>query len=264
MAHIVRTHVDDATPSGFPPLAGVSPAGKVTTTPIVAAADRPLFLWQHALARDGELRWQRPAQDHALFVWEGSAELKGTVLPKHGMVIVEHGAEATLKAGKDGAKLLHFYRPEEPAGVALRPGGTVHLVEKGHALHYQHKFTEGFVYADSSCPTCALWFHRSEYGPSHIDRPLARHFHTEDEIIFITDGSMRLGNREISPGTALAIDANTIYSFKIGHEGLGFVNFRARESDVIVVGREGRSKPINERQMSYDLAARTFDVAAYS
>ena len=54
------------------------------------------------------------------------------------------------------------------------------------------------------------------------------HSHTEDEIIFVTDGEIRLGTRIYGPGTALAIAANTFYGFTAGPAGLRFVNFRAR------------------------------------
>ena len=44
---------------------------------------------------------------------------------------------------------------------------------------------------------------------------------------------MRLGGKLVGPGTALAIAADTLYSFTPGPEGLSFVNFRAhRPGDI--------------------------------
>ena len=53
------------------------------------------------------------------------------------------------------------------------------------------------------------------------------HSHSEDEIIFVTDGQIRLGTKLYGPGTALAIAADTLYSFTAGPEGLSFINFRS-------------------------------------
>jgi hypothetical protein len=57
--------------------------------------------------------------------------------------------------------------------------------------------------------------------------PVAVHSHTEDEIIFVREGELRVGNRGYGPGTALAVAANTKYGFQVGPAGLSFVNFRA-------------------------------------
>jgi hypothetical protein len=60
-----------------------------------------------------------------------------------------------------------------------------------------------------------------------IDAEAGIHSHTEDEIIFVTDGGIRLGSKLCGSGTALAIAANTLYGFTAGPDGLKFVNFRA-------------------------------------
>ena len=52
------------------------------------------------------------------------------------------------------------------------------------------------------------------------------HSHSEDEVIFVRDGAIKLGNRLYGPGTALAIGANVKYEFWTGPEGMSFVNFR--------------------------------------
>jgi hypothetical protein len=58
------------------------------------------------------------------------------------------------------------------------------------------------------------------------DKETAVHSHSEDEVIFVHTGSIRLGNKIYGPGTALAIAADTKYGFFSGPDGLGFVNFR--------------------------------------
>src|SRR4051812_42201580 len=86
MTHVVLAHVSDAKASVFPPLAGVSLSGNVTTTPIVTGSDRPLFLWQHQIAPHGTLRWQRPAQGHVAYVWHGGVTVNDRPLGEDGML----------------------------------------------------------------------------------------------------------------------------------------------------------------------------------
>ena len=59
------------------------------------------------------------------------------------------------------------------------------------------------------------------------DKETELHSHSEDELIFVRAGSVRLGNRLYGPGTAIAIAADTLYEFWSGPDGLSFVNFRA-------------------------------------
>ena len=53
------------------------------------------------------------------------------------------------------------------------------------------------------------------------------HAHDEDEIIYVTQGSIVLGKREHGVGSAIMIPGKTLYGFKSGAEGLTFLNFRA-------------------------------------
>jgi hypothetical protein len=76
-----------------------------------------------------------------------------------------------------------------------------------------------------------VWLHENSFSGSpegaRIDAEAGIHSHTEDEIIFVTDGDIRLGSKLYGSGTALAIAANTFYGFTAGPNGLKFVNFRA-------------------------------------
>jgi hypothetical protein len=88
------------------------------------------------------------------------------------------------------------------------------------------------MHADSGCPTCEVWLHENHFPgrttpmtPEEEKRGV--HSHSEDEIIFVVDGEIKLGNRLYGPGTAVAIAADTLYSFTTGPEGLSFINFRA-------------------------------------
>jgi hypothetical protein len=105
---------------------------------------------------------------------------------------------------------------------------------------------QGGLHADSDCPSCSVWLHENHFPPAE---PLTEeqqkggvHSHSEDEIIFVVDGEMRLGNKPAGPGTALAISADTLYSFSPGPNGLSFINFRA--------GRPSEIKFANGHSMS--------------
>jgi hypothetical protein len=89
----------------------------------------------------------------------------------------------------------------------------------------------GGMHADSACPTCELWLHENHFPPMAPLSPEAQakgvHCHSEDEIIFVTSGQIRLGNRLFDAGTAVAIAADTLYSLSAGPDGMSFINFRA-------------------------------------
>jgi quercetin dioxygenase-like cupin family protein len=55
------------------------------------------------------------------------------------------------------------------------------------------------------------------------------HAHDEDEILYVVEGAMRIGNRTVGPGACLTIPGGTFYGFHAGDEGLRLLNFRPRE-----------------------------------
>ncbi len=74
-------------------------------------------------------------------------------------------------------------------------------------------------------PGTATGLHLSEahYKPGSV---IEVHSHTEDEIIYVVEGSMKLGSRELKPGSSIFITAKTLYGFTAGSEGLRMVVFR--------------------------------------
>jgi hypothetical protein len=91
----------------------------------------------------------------------------------------------------------------------------------------------------------------------HVPRAdIGRHYHTEDEIIVVRDGNMLLGKRALRGGTAVAIDAGTIYTFGVPEEGLTFLNFRACDPYFVSVGpkNEPLHAPIREQAINENTA----------
>lgn len=60
------------------------------------------------------------------------------------------------------------------------------------------------------------------------DAVITVHAHEEDEIIYVVDGAIRLGNRLYPKGSSVFVARQTLYGFEAGPEGLHMVNFRAR------------------------------------
>jgi len=54
------------------------------------------------------------------------------------------------------------------------------------------------------------------------------HSHDEDEIIYILEGEMHFGNRVLRAGSSVFIAGKSYYGFKVGPDGLRFINFRPR------------------------------------
>ena len=130
--------------------------------------------------------------------------------------------------------LLLTFAASHPAAEP-RSGGHVHLLPNEQVPRVSNlggpSGTGGGMHANAECPTCQVWLHENTFPPhpeaTSVDAEKGIHSHTEDEVIFVTAGQIRLGNQLHGPGTALAIAADTLYGFTSGPEGLSFINFRA-------------------------------------
>lgn len=54
------------------------------------------------------------------------------------------------------------------------------------------------------------------------------HAHDEEEIMYVVDGEMLVGERSLGPGSSIYIDRSTLYRFRAGPTGLRVLNFRPR------------------------------------
>ncbi|WP_143084763.1 hypothetical protein [Novosphingobium sp. CF614] len=210
------------TPPGF--------SGKASTAAYLAGGRDPLHLHLHSVEPGASLRIGPLAVDCLAYVWTGEVEADGHRLAAGSSLVVEHGAALAITGGLAPAKLLTFAAADVPQSA--RPGGHVHLlpVERVERVSGMMQGVNGGMHFDSACPTCEIWLHENEFTPAFLTPETERrspHSHTEDEIIFVTAGQMKLGNRLYGPGTALAVSAETMYSFNPGPEGLSFINFRA-------------------------------------
>lgn len=122
--------------------------------------------------------------------------------------------------------VLVFSLPRQTAGDATAP--RLHLLPKDRVpCNWDLSgmgTAGGALHADASRREAPLWLHENDFYLGGFQ--VAVHSHSEDEIIFVRDGELRLGERCYGPGTALAIAANARYGFHVGPQGLSFVNFR--------------------------------------
>ncbi len=200
--------------------------------------DEPIHLRLHDLARGARLRIGPLPADCAVYVWEGGVEAGGESLAAGSSVVVERGAALDVVGAEAASRLVAFAGAHAPAEV--KAGGHVHLLPRDRVRRTDNlagSGTKGALHADASCPTCALWLHESSMkAPDPAAPPRGDggiHAHTEDEVIFVTAGELRFGTQHCGPGVAVAIAADTFYSFTPGPEGLSFVNFRAGLPDVV-------------------------------
>jgi hypothetical protein len=226
MAKVSVITPEKAVPAGLP--AGFS--GQTNTSAYLVGSKDPLHLLAHTIEPGAVLKIGPGPVACLAYVWHGEVEADGHALREGSSLVVEEGGSLALKAGKEPAQVLTFYAATapDPAGS----GGHVHLlpVERVARVDGMIKGVNGGMHFDSDCPTCTIWLHENEFTPEFLtpeNMNRGAHSHTEDEIIFITDGQARLGNRLVGPGTALAIHADTMYTFNPGPEGLSFINFRA-------------------------------------
>jgi hypothetical protein len=229
MAKISVMTLDKAPPADAAP----GCVGPAPTRACFAGPAHPLHLHVHAIAPGETLHIAESAVDRLAYVWCGSVDAAGRWLDAGSSLIVEHGRAFDITGGGAPSQVLTFaaaHPPSEP-----RPGGHVHLLPAGQvarmAAQAAASGVSGGMHFDSACPTCELWLHENHFpgmdAPTAEDQARGVHSHSEDEIIFVTDGAIRLGGRLYGPGTALAIAADTLYGFTAGPEGLSFVNFRA-------------------------------------
>lgn len=193
----------------------------------------PIHLAIFRLAADEAMALAGSGREGAAYVWQGSVRAGPVALPAGSSLILEAQGTVEVRAGQDGATLVLF-RANAP-GACADGCGTVHLLPASQVPRYAPEpgagGAAGGLHANGECPTCHVWLHENHLpGMASGDFAAAAergiHSHSEDEIIFITAGAMRLGTRLVGAGTALAIAHDTFYSFTPGPEGLSFINFR--------------------------------------
>ena len=61
--------------------------------------------------------------------------------------------------------------------------------------------------------------------PNYVAEP---HTHSRDEIITVLEGELDFGAHKLTRGAAVSVPADTLYGFRVGPEGVRFLNYRSR------------------------------------
>lgn len=199
--------------------------------------DAPLRLHLLEIEQDATLAFEPSAVDRLAHVWQGEVEAGTRRLEAGSTLIVEHGASLDVCALTPQARIAVF-----SASAPLpnqRSGGHVHLLPRDRVprVGANDSGTAGGLHANGKCPGCELWLNENTLPPSPPPPPEEAnkgvHMHPEDEIIFVTGGDIRLGNRVYEAGAALAVARDTFYGFHPGPSGLSFVTFRPSATNQI-------------------------------
>lgn len=200
--------------------------------------DAPLQLHVLAVAAGGVLRLESSAIDRLVHVWRGGIEAGGHGLDAGSSLVVEHGASLEV-TGRAGHSLIALFAARSPL-PNQRGGGHVHLLprERVPRVGENESIAVGGLHANGKCGTCELWLNENTLPPFPEAPPPEEadkgvHMHPEDEIIFVTQGNIRLGNRIYQAGAALAVRRDTFYGFHPGPDGLSFVTFRPSATNQI-------------------------------
>lgn len=213
-------------------------SGQCDTRSYVDPADFPLRLDACKL-KSGDCLTIGPVQTECVgYVWHGDAKAGGRDLAAGSSFIVEKGQSLDVAGSAEGCEILLFAAgaPDRAGGA----GGHVHILPNERVPRDDAQDAHGVsggIHADSSCLTCDVWLHENGFPGSEPRTPeemaAGVHSHSEDEIIFIVSGQIRLGRKLFPEGTAIAIPADRLYTFTPGPEGMRFVNFRAAKPSEI-------------------------------
>ncbi|WP_419925321.1 cupin domain-containing protein [Candidatus Poriferisocius sp.] len=201
---------------------------------LVSPDGASLWLVAADLAAGTELRWATDHGDEAVYVRSGSLTVDGRVCPADGAAVVEAGVAATATAKSD-TSIVHvgpadpvpppdgLRGPAETAGRGVRvvgPDGLWATVDDTQRTRF---------FSDASSPTNRLWLLATD-RPQYFES--SAHSHSQDELIHVLRGEIRVGRRVVGAGDTLWVDADRRYKLYSGDEGVHFINYR-RDASVM-------------------------------
>lgn len=204
----------------------------------VSPDDYPLWLVESELEDGATFRWDGQHGDDVLYVFEGGLRHVDRRCPPDGAVIVESGVTAELVA-VGPTRVAHFgaVEDEPPSSGRFGPpeaeGHGVHVVgPRGQFFSGAREGVHATWYADATCATCRAQLLKVHAGPQD-KRNGPPHHHTEDEIIYLIEGTVRIGKTVFTPKTSLSIPGMARYALTGGPEGHTFLNYRRDVSEQV-------------------------------
>ncbi|MBC81785.1 MAG: hypothetical protein CMQ33_13290 [Gammaproteobacteria bacterium] len=89
--------------------------------------------------------------------------------------------------------------------------------------------------ADSS-DLCAFIMHLAPGYETEL------HSHSEDEVMYVLEGEIRMGRRVLGPESILVIHKDSQYKFTVGNEGVRFLNIRPGVTEYRPVERKQKGE----------------------
>jgi hypothetical protein len=199
--------------------------------------DAPLWICVSTLDAGGTIVWDDRHGDDGVYVLDGALAVGDARCDAGGAVIVESHVATTARALRP-TRVVHV----GAAAAGLPSGGVLGAPEaEAHGVHVvgpRGRFVSGdpravhaVWFADGTCPTCRIQLFTVHAGAGVSGG--GGHSHSEDEIIYLLDGSIRLGAHRYGVGASLCIPANVRYAVTNGPEGHVFLNYRAGVSEQV-------------------------------
>ncbi|MYH96007.1 MAG: hypothetical protein F4129_05790 [Acidimicrobiia bacterium] len=233
MSAVDVIHAAEVKASTRYPATTVEVSGGLTARP-VSPDGASLWLIAADLAAGTELRWGTGHGDEAVYVRSGSLAVDGRVCPADGAMVVEAGVAASAIAESD-TSILHM-GPADSApptdglrGPADSEGRSVRVVGPGGVWATVDDSQRTRFFSDASAPTNRLWLLASD-RPQYFES--SAHSHSQDELIHVLRGEIRVGRRVVGAGDTLWVAADRRYKLYSGDDGVHFVNYR-RDASVM-------------------------------
>jgi hypothetical protein len=211
----------------------------LTTAKLLSPEGYPLWLVDATLEDGATLVWDGEHSDEGVYVQSGELTVDGRRCPAGGAVLVESNAPAVIKAVGE-THVAHTGAvetvppPDGPFGEVKPDGHSVHVI--GPTGTWRSGSLEGvhaIWFADSACDTCRAAFFTVSSPDAH-EGPA--HTHTQDEIIYLLGGGIRMGATTYGAGTTLCIPGEMRYKFRGEEGGHRFLNWRRGTSFQTNVG----------------------------
>jgi hypothetical protein len=229
---VTKLAVVPGSPLDDPDASGYSPTGHVLDGAARARLVSPpgFSLWMVVAELDdgATITWPAVHGDEAVYVQTGAFAVDGRTAPARGAAIVEADVPARGRA-VGPTRIVHMgpVDPRPPDDGIHGPAGAgprgVHVVGPRGTWAAAAPTSDSHYFADSTCPTCRITL-LSVGRSAPYESPV--HSHTQDELIHVVAGGIRLGRRHVGPGDTLAIAAGTRYGFRGDDDGFVFLNHR--------------------------------------
>jgi mannose-6-phosphate isomerase-like protein (cupin superfamily) len=160
------------------------------------------------------LTWDETHSEEAIYVVAGAIEVNGGVCETGGAVVLEAGSTPYVRARSD-VTIVHVgtdpkqFRSAPIRATTRKSHVGVHLIgADGLEPGAGEAGSDVWYFANGKCPTCRIMFYRvTGHGNTRS------HYHTQPQLQYVLNGTIRIGRDVVSPGMTFAIPTNHRYGF---------------------------------------------------